>query len=424
MQRTVAVLALAAAMGAAAWAQDTRSTIRALAGKCLDARRAVAHNCSKCEGSGKEHRPVTDARGYRSIEVTCPTCSGAGLIFVQTKADEVKACFWKGSRYPGALWGRGSSGRGAKREKRPPAAARVIGLAEDAGWLTDTTSVDKVGEVRTTNGVQWTEVKLQIGDSTPGSFTYVKFPEGWRIVAPDEIDAAVVAAGGRPGADANAPGGQGGPPREGGAAAGERNGGAGVGERPAAAREVGTARRTGAGRRCRARNRNGEWREEGGALVGTDTSGQSRIVLAEDLADYDVSFQFRLEARPGAQPREGFKFRTLMHYASDAAKVWINFDNDATPRMIAREFVPGRNLGRRIEERALELGRPYEFRAVVRGRKIDTYLDGAKLHSFTTEVRARGDLGFDVCNARVTIKDLLVVDPQGNVLFGGAPELN
>jgi hypothetical protein len=423
--RAMVLAALGVLCGSAAVGQDTRAAVRAVAVKCLDARRAVAHNCSKCEGSGKEHRPVTDARGYRSIEVTCPTCSGAGLIFVQRKADEVKACFWKYSRYPAALWGRGSSGRGVNRAKRPPAALRAVDLAENAGWLTDTTSVDKVGEINVTEGVLWTDVALQIEDSTPGSFRYVKFPEGWRIVAQDEIDDAIDGALGRPGA--NRPAGQRAPRAarpSAGAVEGTRQAGAPPGrdaERPAGANEV--RRPRGGGGRCRVHRRSGDWSEQGGALVARDAAKETWLHCAEELTDYDLTFRLRLDALAGTAAAGAPAVKVRLHVRGDTTWTALNFACAARAHLQATQRINGKwsNLNHRIS--GIELGREYALRFVVRGAKVESFLDDVPLMNYAANGLDRGAIGFIVHNAQATIRDFSVVAPDGRVLFEGCPGL-
>jgi hypothetical protein len=427
--KAIMLAACGVLVGAAAVGQDTRSAVRAVAVKCLDARRAVAHDCSKCQGSGTVHQEVTDQKGFRTIEVTCPDCKGPGLNFNRKKADEVKACFWQHSRYPAQLWGAGTSGRGTGRDKRPPAAGRVIALAENAGWLTDTTNVDKVGEINETDGVLWTEVTLQIGDSTPGSFHYVKFPEGWKIVAPDEIQTAVAAALGRPGANraAREPsprgGRPGGAPVVGGRGA---NGGAGgqEGERPAAA----TAPRRGGVSRLAEVNGPGRWRVENGVLIGFDDKQdfQGTAIRFGDPRWTKYVMTLNAMSRIPKGSTWGNGFAVHLHCGAnwgDCVGANYGYMGNAYATLSGGAPLGAQRPILRQHKRSVAFDQWYALRLVVDGPQVEFLVNGKSVYKHPAVGKSAGLVGF-ACNvAEFHAKDIRIEGFDGAVLWEGVPTL-
>jgi RNA polymerase sigma factor (sigma-70 family) len=386
---------------------EQRWALRAFVVGCLNARRAVAHNCSMCEASGKIHRAVTGTRGSRSIEVTCSTCYGAGLIFVQTKADEVKACFWRGSRYPAALWGRGSSGRGVGHDRRPPAASRVIALAENAGWLTDTTNVDKIGEINETEGVLWGEATLQSGDSTPGSFHCVRFPEGWKIVAPDEIDDAVNAALGRPSAKRAAQD---------------------LLARSGVPIEAATAPRRGGVARLAEVDGPGRWRVENGVLIGFDAEQDFRSTAIRfgdpRWTKYVMTLNAMSRIPKGSQLGNGFAVH--LHCGAnwgDCVGANYGYMGNAYATLSGSAPLGARHPILRQQKRSVTFDQWYALRLVVDGPQVELLVNGQSVYKHPAVGKSAGLVGF-ACNvAEFHAKDIRIEGFDAAVLWEGPPEL-
>jgi hypothetical protein len=164
----------------------------------------------------------------------------------------------------------------------------------------------------------------------------------------------------------------------------------------------------------------GQWSIEGQELVLKSVMPDAFCVFGDgSWSNYDLRFQARCDGG-----REGFWVRfhqterenyCLMGYGSYYNKLF------KIECLLAGRF---ERIAQRWERPgAVEHGRWYDARIEVRGEAVRCYLDGQEVMSRVDSRFSRGQVGLGAWNTAVRFRDIIITDPEGDVLYQGLPAL-